>query len=582
MSRRPIVPTLLLSLPVGMTFLTPAWAETDKDAIVSRVTAVTVHLQQAVVTREAVLDLAPGERRVTIKPLPAALQADSVRVRGLGTPGLVIRGVEVRSVHEEAAMDEKSRATEAQIKELTHRQALITERRGTIGVLREFVTGLKSTAAETTSRDLLARGFATADWDHAFGFVSGHLDQLAEEDERLLREYADLSRATQEAQAGLSQTASRRATDRYAVEISVRAEKSGTARLAITYLVTGASWTPLYDARLDPARGKVTLDALGQITQTTGEDWSDVSVTLTTSRPLSGIDLPRLASVRLIDASRRRSQGGLVQVADGSSISAEFINSLPILGRNYQDVLALAPGVTDVDGDGNPNIHGARDTDVVAPATVASMKVLRSEVMMAFAIPGRLDIPSDGQPHQHLIASRDVDAKVEYQCVPALSLDVFAVARLTLPDELSLLEGRMAHFVDGDLVGHSDVAPKSGGEELTLSFGPEPRLRAERRDTLLKTGRKGRDEERDRTVVTTLRNFLGRPVVVHVSDRVPVSGDDRIDITIAHDETTTALPGNPAEPGILNWDLDVPPSGKADVTLRYRIRAPAGMLPAEP
>ena len=44
---------------------------------------------------------------------------------------------------------------------------------------------------------------------------------------------------------------------------------------------------------------------------------------------------------------------------------SEFIEALPILGRNYQDVLVLAPGVSDVDGDGNPNIHGARDTSVV-------------------------------------------------------------------------------------------------------------------------------------------------------------------------------------------------------------------------
>jgi hypothetical protein len=44
--------------------------------------------------------------------------------------------------------------------------------------------------------------------------------------------------------------------------------------------------------------------------------------------------------------------------------SSEFVDALPILGRNYQDVLTLAPGVSDVDGDGNPNIHGARDTDV--------------------------------------------------------------------------------------------------------------------------------------------------------------------------------------------------------------------------
>lgn len=47
-----------------------------------------------------------------------------------------------------------------------------------------------------------------------------------------------------------------------------------------------------------------------------------------------------------------------------TTISSEFIDALPILGRNYQDALTLAPGVTDIDGDGNPNIHGARDTDV--------------------------------------------------------------------------------------------------------------------------------------------------------------------------------------------------------------------------
>jgi carboxypeptidase family protein/TonB-dependent receptor-like protein len=45
-------------------------------------------------------------------------------------------------------------------------------------------------------------------------------------------------------------------------------------------------------------------------------------------------------------------------------LTSEVIDLLPVLGRDYQDMLTLAPGVTDVDGDGNPNIHGARDTDV--------------------------------------------------------------------------------------------------------------------------------------------------------------------------------------------------------------------------
>lgn len=48
-----------------------------------------------------------------------------------------------------------------------------------------------------------------------------------------------------------------------------------------------------------------------------------------------------------------------------TTITSEFISGLPILGTDYQDVLTLAPGVTDVNETGNPNIHGARDTDVV-------------------------------------------------------------------------------------------------------------------------------------------------------------------------------------------------------------------------
>jgi outer membrane receptor protein involved in Fe transport len=55
----------------------------------------------------------------------------------------------------------------------------------------------------------------------------------------------------------------------------------------------------------------------------------------------------------------------LQETTTQSRFTAEFIDALPLLGRNYQDLLALAPGVSDVDGDGNPNIHGARDTDVI-------------------------------------------------------------------------------------------------------------------------------------------------------------------------------------------------------------------------
>jgi outer membrane receptor protein involved in Fe transport len=59
-------------------------------------------------------------------------------------------------------------------------------------------------------------------------------------------------------------------------------------------------------------------------------------------------------------------KGDIVDVASTKTatvFNSEFIEGLPIIGRSYQDILTLAPGVTDVDGDGNPNVNGARSTD---------------------------------------------------------------------------------------------------------------------------------------------------------------------------------------------------------------------------
>lgn len=46
-----------------------------------------------------------------------------------------------------------------------------------------------------------------------------------------------------------------------------------------------------------------------------------------------------------------------------TELSSEFLSDLPIYGRNYQEILTVAPGVQDANGDGNPNVHGSRERD---------------------------------------------------------------------------------------------------------------------------------------------------------------------------------------------------------------------------
>lgn len=93
-------------------------------------------------------------------------------------------------------------------------------------------------------------------------------------------------------------------------------------------------------------------------TSTEFEAVKDQKVTLLFTMQEQMIEVVKVTDDRIIDLD----VGGENKV----SFSDEFIGDLPILGRNYQNVLKLAPGVNDANGDGNPNVHGARERDFKA------------------------------------------------------------------------------------------------------------------------------------------------------------------------------------------------------------------------
>jgi len=212
-----------------------------------------------------------------------------------------------------------------------------------------------------------------------------------------------------------------------------------------------------------------------------------------------------------------------------------------------------------------------------APATYAQSTPSRREVAVLFALPGRLDIPSDGQPHKHLIALRELAAKVEYRAVPAVVPAVYLLAKVTLPEEVPLLQGRIQHFVGPDLVGSSLMSERSPGEEVSLSFGPDDRLKTERKQVAKKVGRRGKDTEIVYRFVTTLENHLGRDGLIEIKDRLPVSPDERIEVTLDQDETTPGATFDEKEPGILTWRVPVVNGGRMTIALSYSVRSPRGL-----
>ena len=72
--------------------------------------------------------------------------------------------------------------------------------------------------------------------------------------------------------------------------------------MVLSYLVRGARWTPSYDLQFDPGRDVVRVALSGEVAQRTGEEWPDVSLTLSTALPARARGVPVLAAWRIGEA----------------------------------------------------------------------------------------------------------------------------------------------------------------------------------------------------------------------------------------------------------------------------------------
>src|SRR5690606_16532677 len=92
--------------------------------------------------------------------------------------------------------------------------------------------------------------------------------------------------------------------------VRLSTDAAGKLDVVLSYALSGASWTPAYDARLHSEKRQVQLDAFGMVRNATGEDWSNIALTLSTARPGLGGSAPEI-SPWYVDVSRPITYGKL-------------------------------------------------------------------------------------------------------------------------------------------------------------------------------------------------------------------------------------------------------------------------------
>jgi uncharacterized protein (TIGR02231 family) len=516
-------------------------AQAGELAATSAVDAVTVYPDGASVTRVITLDLPSGDSTLVAKDFPLTLDPSSLRVEGEAGAKFTIGAIDTRPPRA---------APPVNLPELDRRiEALKDERANLAGAINAAAARRKFAErfAEASPAGLGEKGEARplAEWRAAFAAVA---EEVASADAAIRdaeRKQRDLDREI----ARLESDRAIKPPSKLEVRIDLASNAAARATLRVTYAVRNARWAPLYDARLDTG-GKDRKPALelvrrAEITQTTGEDWSNVALAVSTVRTARGGSAPELNSLIVQYPQAPR------PLAAGAASDAARLRTMP------------APMAAES--------LAKRADEQEAAVEVGGFQV-------TFRIPGRVSLGAGEGAKSLRVSTATIAPALAVRSAPVRDPSAFLEASFVQGEDAPLLPGRVAIYRDGVFVGRAQMAAASKEETVRLGFGADDKVKIERSVVKRNEGSAGlivtTAKTDERAFKTSIRNGHDFPIRIVVEDQLPVSENEEIQVEMLPATTPPTATNVRDRRGVLQWAYEAKPGEVKDIGFAWRVRWP--------
>ncbi|CAH1670385.1 Mucoidy inhibitor MuiA family protein [Hyphomicrobiales bacterium] len=543
--------------------LAPGLANAAETELASRIDRVTVYPDGAVVTRLGKAELLQGASQVVLRGLPATIDPASIRIEGKGVakgPGdgaFSVGAVDVRATPGDArpVLDA---VLEGKLKTLRDDKEKLEGQVAAIEAKRATIERFAQTGPDKLGPD--GKALPVADWPAVFEAVGTALVKVQDELRGVRSRLADVVAEIAALERARPQPG-RPGAPKRDVAIAVEASQAIAAEFTVSYRVTGANWTPTYEARLTTTADKpeIALTRRAEIRQRSGEAWDDIALTLSTTRSAGGTRAPELSPVQVaffeppvVYESRSRAA-----TAPAGMAAARAKAEAEALAAQSQRAAAPAPA---------------------RPAEVEVATIEAGAYQANFQVPGRATVPQDGSPKTVVLTQRKAEATLAARTVPEIEQKAYLEAGFVHEEEAPLLPGRVALHRDGTYVGMGQFGLVAPGDKLELGFGADDRIKVSyapvkrRENEPSWLGQSRTDQREFRTVVKSLH---AKPVKVTVLERMPFSESSAITVeTIAAQTTPPTEKQVGDRRGVSAWSFDLPPGGEKEIRLTYRIKWP--------
>ncbi|MBX7058131.1 MAG: mucoidy inhibitor MuiA family protein [Leptospirales bacterium] len=532
-----LLATLLAAATPG---LLVAQGRPSTPAYQAPITEALVYPDRALVTRSSRLHLNPGKHTLLFPGAPAALDADSLRAFS-DSDKLIVQGIRRRLERRNEAENPEVRRLQEQIRKLERsrdeqreQSARLRLDLGSIDRYAQFLNAL-------ISRQAPAAGEDPGRWGGAYRTLLQRRMNAQTEIQKSDETAARLEDQLGILRGNLEQLRSQAGQNYSVVEITVQSLAAEDSNLGFSYVIPGASWNVSYALHLG-TDGKVRIEYYGVIRQETGEDWRNVSLSLSTAQPARG--------------ARR-----------------DFLRPLYISAREVQTRTEFA-AVEDARAQEQNVIGGEAPLE---QQTGGLSELERSGESVIFRIPRRSDVPSSRESRRVMIAEfteAPTESYLHYagalQLTPALAL------KLRNSRNFPLLSGPAEAFRNSGFVGRSTVRYTAPGASFNAGLGADRSVKtlrslSRRREDV---GPLTSDHYFYTRVELTLENESQQPQRMRLYERAPVSDVASVKVDLLP-ETTAGAEETERGSGVYRWNVELRPGEKKTVIMHYRVRAPA-------
>ncbi len=527
----------------------------------SAISGVTVFPSGAEVTRTTRVRIAEGDHVVLLTDLPAQAVPGSIRVEGKSSGRLEIGSVDTRRLAvprtDPVAAASERRTLELEIEKLKDNRAVAQAASQAAETQKLFISKLIELPTRLPSGPTQG-SVQLPDWNQLYATIG---EKTLEAHKVVLEtsvKLRDLDRQIADLEKKLVALAPAQ-EERTEVKVFVTAAAALDAELSVRYQVASASWTPLYDARLTTAARneapRLTLVRRASIQQRSGEDWTDVALSLSTTRPGSGTAAPELFAM-LVDFE---SEAPPRPVASGAAV------------RSIRP-MAQEDRAEEQQRKATDQLGGA-----LAKAEERQASVETAPFQAIFGVPGTVTVLTTGEMKRVQIDEAQLEPALTARVVPRVDTRVFLYAKVTLPKTTPYLPGPVSLFRDSTFVGSGRLPQLAPGEEHELGFGADDSIRVRHAVLDEKRGESGiitSSKTDQRNYRIAVKNHHPRAMTVAVLDQIPVSQNQDIKVElIAKAPPTRKDPDD--KRGVMAWDLKLEPNEEKQIEFGYRVSWPA-------